>query len=108
MTFVQQKRTASLTTFRITLISMIGLILAGVVTLVILYNQTVAARHATRELQDRITLLEGDNADREEQLMSRLDSRSLAAFAASRGLVEERAPSYLQAHNDPWAFASRF
>lgn len=107
MTFIQSK-TSSLTTFRIALIAMIAALFAGVTMLVVLYNQTVDARHAARDLHESLATLESDNADREEQLMSQLDSRSLAAFAATRGLVEDRAPAYLQAHTDPWGFASRF
>ncbi len=90
------------------LVTMIAVMLAGIVSLVILYNQTVAARHASRDLHARILTIEGENAERQEMLMASLDSTALASFAASRGLVEDRAPEYLSATPGTWPLASRY
>ena len=108
MTFIQSKANSSLNTFRMLLVGMIAVMLAAIVALVILYNQTVAARHATRDLQDHIVRLESETAERQEALMTQLDSTALAAFAASRGLVEDRAPEYLSASPGKWPLASRY
>jgi len=108
MTFIQPTIQKSINLFRITFVAMIGLILVGVIALVMLYNQTVAARHASRDLQNHIVALESDNADRQQQLMAQLDTQTLAARHASRGMVEDRTPQYLTATHDTWVFASRF
>lgn len=108
MTFIQPHTTRSLDIFRTLFITMLGVILAGIVAMVVLYNQAVAARHSSHDLHQRVVDLESSNAEAQQQLMAALDSTSLATFAAARGLVEDRAPEYLSASSDPWVFASRF
>jgi hypothetical protein len=108
MTFIKPNRTRALNMFRVLFVGMIGLILAGVVAMVVLYNQAVTAHHASNALHDKIVEVEAANAEGQQQLMASLDSSSLASFAASRGLVEDRAPEYLSADPQTWVFASRF
>ena len=108
MTFVQsQSLSSSLLQFRLLFAALLAIAVAGVVSLVFLYNSLVDIRHDASASQNLALRLEGENAELEQRIIALVDSRALAAFAATRGLVKETSPRYLEG-TAQWAFASRY
>jgi hypothetical protein len=86
-----------------------GLVALGVVSilgLVGLYNAVVSERHALADTGRAMTTLQTGNVNLEQQLFLAFDVNAVDAFAASRGLVKERDPRYLEGTSATWALAS--
>lgn len=93
------------------LYSALTLALAGagivmVVSLVGLYNAVVSARHEATQAARAVASLQTENVNLEQQLLVAFDVNAIESFAASRGLVKERDPRYLEGTSATWALAS--
>lgn len=71
-------------------------VIAGVVWVIIIYNQTVSLHRGAAQMDTEVKSLEAKNADFKDRIFTLFDSHHVAALAASRGLIEEKKPTYLE------------
>jgi cell division protein FtsB len=95
MTFIQPKRQSQF--HFILAVSLITvLLLVGAVALIVLYNQTVDARHALAREKEAFNKLQTENAEIKERMFALLDNHNLEAVARGRQLVKENTPRYFE------------
>ena len=77
----------------------------GIVSLVMLSNQTVNLRHEISKINLEIQRAENDNIEIKDKIFALFDNQSLADFSQTRALVQEKNPEYLEV-NQKWAIVS--
>lgn len=105
MTIISPKKNKSFIA-RLTLLFSIPII-GGVVLLIMLYNGTVNAAHATAAQREELHALHEETAALKDKLFAFFDRDELERFARERNLVKETKPHYLKI-GDQWEFASQF
>jgi cell division protein FtsB len=106
MTIIQPNRSSS---FRLNwlIAGLVLLLVASSVWLVSLYNRIVNLEHGTAAMRREMHEIRSANADMKEEIFGLMDSGRFEELAASRGLVKDRDPRYLQI--DPqWSLATHY
>lgn len=106
MTFIQPNKNKNI------LNGIIAALVLGIVLislwLIVLYNQAINLDHAILNTDRELQKLQAANAELKEKTVALLAGDSLVAFAAERGLVQERNPQYLElTAAKKWDIASR-
>ncbi|MDO8516220.1 MAG: hypothetical protein Q7S28_03155 [bacterium] len=81
-------------------------VIAGVVWVIIIYNQTVSLHRNVSRMETEMKSLEADNADLKDRIFTLFDTDHVRALAASRGLIQEKKPTYIE--SSPWVIASHY
>lgn len=107
MTYLQPHAPASRPSlYRVLTLGLTAVAVVLILGLIGLYNAAVSERHAASEASRAMVTLQTGNVDLEQQLLLAFDVNAVDAFAASRGLVKERDPRYLEGTSATWALAS--
>ncbi len=106
MTYLQPHAQATTSIYRLLIIGFAVAATVSILGLIGLYNAVVSERHAAQEAGKAIITLQTGNVDLEQRLLLAFDVNAVDAFAASRGLVKERDPRYLEGTPASWALAS--
>ncbi|RJQ28587.1 hypothetical protein C4571_03540 [Candidatus Parcubacteria bacterium] len=69
--------------------------------LVLLYNRLVNTQHAVVEAREELKALETGNAELKSTAFGMLNAANLEGFVRERGLVQDKKPQYVSAHQ-PW------
>jgi len=103
MTFLQPNKENSALISRIIAILALPAVL-GIIALVILHNQFVGLKHDLSEMNLETQETQASNADIKDQILDLFSNETLLNFKNSRGLIQEKKPSYFQT-NKQWASA---
>lgn len=84
-------------------------LIAGVVWLVVLFNQTVTLNHEAQKLAASFQEIQATNAERKEQIFTIFNGESAKQLAETRGLLEDTHPEYVEIGGRPqsWELASQ-
>ena len=105
MTILQPKQPFILSNFVIILL-VVAVALAGV-WLVASYNRMIELKHRIADTASDLERARTGSAESRDRMFALLGATDFSSFAADRGLVTDRAPSYVTP-NEPWALASRY
>lgn len=93
MTFIQPHKPTN--TLTVVLFALAGLAVAGIFTLVAVYNNVVNTTHNIADLKAKLDQIGAENTQLQNQIVAQLGSDAIARVAASQGLVEDKAPHYI-------------
>ena len=88
------------------LILLLIIVGVGALRLIVVYNRVVNLEHGIAQMKAGLTKLETENAELKEKVFTLFTTQNIDAFAAERGLVQEKKPRYFTT-SDQWVFASR-
>ena len=79
---------------------------AGVIWLIVLYNQTVDIRHSISAANASYEKLQASNAELKDGVLKLFLNENFERLAEDRNLIIDKKPQYLRA-NTQWVFASQ-
>ena len=84
-----------------------GVVLASVMWLIMLYNQTVSWTHAASNMRESIMKIQSESSELKGKVFALFDPERVSQFAAAEGMVADRNQEYAPIIKE-WAVASHF
>lgn len=84
-------------------------LIASVMWLVVLFNQTVTLNHETQKLSISFQEIQAENAELKEQIFNMFNGDEAKELAEMKGLLEDKYPEYVEVGRrpQPWELASQ-